>query len=68
MILIFRYGFHKVVAVDSGGLKSERVEDMEFAHQFFLRGHEHLLENIKRKAAKKEVRGSIILALRLESF
>jgi len=51
------YGFHKVVAVDSGGLKSERVEDMEFAHQFFLRGHEHLLENIKRKAAKKEAPG-----------
>ena len=47
------YGFHKVVGVDSGGLKSERVEEMEFAHPCFLRGHEHLLESIKRKASNR---------------
>ena len=50
-----RYGFHKVQAVDSGGLKSERVEGMEFAHTCFLRGHENLLESIKRKASNKSV-------------
>lgn len=45
------YGFHKVVGVDSGGLKSEKTEEMEFAHTSFLRGQEILLENIKRKVA-----------------
>ena len=28
---------------------------MEFAHQCFLRGHENLLESIKRKASSKSV-------------
>lgn len=41
-------GFHKVVSADSGGLRLER-DEMEFAHQHFLRGQESLLENIKRK-------------------
>lgn len=45
------YGFHKVVGVDSGGLKSERQEEMEFAHQFFLKGMEELLVKIKRKVS-----------------
>lgn len=45
------YGFHKVVGIESGGLKSERHEEMEFAHPFFLRGQEHLLEQIKRKVS-----------------
>lgn len=46
------YGFHKVVGLESGGLKSEKAEEMEFAHPYFLRGQETLLENIKRKVAK----------------
>jgi len=44
------YGFHKVINVDSGGLKSEK-EDQEFAHPYFLKGQEHLLEFIKRKVS-----------------
>ncbi|GLH11421.1 Heat shock factor protein [Gryllus bimaculatus] len=42
------YGFHKVVSIESGGLKIDR-DDMEFAHQYFLMGHPYLLEHIKRK-------------------
>ena len=42
------YGFHKVVSVDSGGLKLDK-DEMEFAHPYFLRGHEYLLDHIKRK-------------------
>ena len=45
------YGFHKVVGVDSGGLKSEKDQEMEFAHPAFLRGQELLLGHIKRKVA-----------------
>ena len=43
-------GFRKVAHVEVGGLKVER-DDMEFAHACFIRGQEHLLENIKRKVA-----------------
>ena len=32
-----KIGFFQVVGVDTGGLKSERQEEMEFAHQFFVR-------------------------------
>jgi len=42
------YGFHKVMSVDSGGLKGDK-EEVEFAHSFFMRGQEHLLGEIKRK-------------------
>lgn len=42
------YGFHKVVSVDSGGLKLDK-DEMEFAHMYFLQGQEFLLEHIKRK-------------------
>ncbi|KAK2155755.1 hypothetical protein LSH36_232g02019 [Paralvinella palmiformis] len=42
------YGFRKVTNVEHGGLKTEK-DDMEFSHQYFQRGKEHLLENIKRK-------------------
>ena len=45
------YGFHKVVGIESGGLKSEKDQEMEFAHTFFLRGQEILLCNIKRRVA-----------------
>jgi len=46
------YGFHKISGVESGSLKSEE-ESLEFAHQFFLRGQEGLLDNIKRKVKMK---------------
>lgn len=48
------YGFHKVVGVDTGGLKSERQEEMEFAHDFFRRGMEFLLDKIKRKVSNNK--------------
>merc|ERR1719430_1482504 len=44
------YDFHKVMNVDAGGLKGER-DEIEFAHPFFLRGQEHLLDQIKRKVS-----------------
>ena len=53
------YGFHKKVGIDSGGLKSEHVEEQEFYHTYFLRGQEHLLENIK--VCKLEIEASILL-------
>ena len=52
------YGFHKVVGVDSGGLKSEKQEEMEFAHQFFIKGMEELLEQIKRKVSSNKGGGA----------
>ena len=45
------YGFHKVVGVEAGGLKSEKDQEMEFAHIYFVRGQEILLSHIKRKVA-----------------
>ncbi|XP_015428911.1 PREDICTED: heat shock factor protein-like isoform X1 [Dufourea novaeangliae] len=44
------YGFHKKVSVELGGLKCDR-DEMEFAHQFFCKGHPYLVEHIKRKIA-----------------
>lgn len=41
-------GFHKVVSVESGGLKSEK-DTMEFCHTYFFKGHPYLMQNIKRK-------------------
>lgn len=41
-------GFHKKVSVELGGLKCER-DEMEFAHQYFIKDHPYLLEHIKRK-------------------
>ncbi|XP_063973351.1 heat shock factor protein 4-like isoform X2 [Diachasmimorpha longicaudata] len=46
------YGFHKKVSVDLGGLKCDR-DEMEFAHQYFIKDHSYLLEHIKRKIANK---------------
>ncbi|XP_041868074.1 heat shock factor protein 1 isoform X2 [Melanotaenia boesemani] len=43
------YGFRKVVHIEQGGLVKPEKDDTEFAHPFFIRGQEHLLENIKRK-------------------
>ncbi|KAI3359027.1 hypothetical protein L3Q82_015426 [Scortum barcoo] len=43
------YGFRKVVHIEQGGLVKPEKDDTEFQHPFFIRGQEHLLENIKRK-------------------
>uniref|UniRef100_A0A1A8GNJ0 Heat shock transcription factor 1 n=1 Tax=Nothobranchius korthausae TaxID=1143690 RepID=A0A1A8GNJ0_9TELE len=43
------YGFRKVVHIEQGGLLKPERDDTEFQHPFFIRGQEHLLENIKRK-------------------
>ncbi|XP_068093951.1 heat shock factor protein 1 isoform X1 [Hyperolius riggenbachi] len=43
------YGFRKVVHIEQGGLLKPEKDDTEFQHPYFIRGHEHLLENIKRK-------------------
>ncbi|XP_044516532.1 heat shock factor protein 4 isoform X2 [Gracilinanus agilis] len=45
------YGFRKVVNIEQGGLLKPDRDDTEFQHQCFLRGHEHLLEQIKRKVS-----------------
>lgn len=42
-------GFRKVVHIEQGGLVKPERDDTEFQHPFFVRGQEHLLENIKRK-------------------
>ncbi|XP_052233520.1 heat shock factor protein-like isoform X2 [Dreissena polymorpha] len=44
------YGFRKVVHIGQGSIKCE-VDDVEFHHPYFVRGEEHLLENIKRKTS-----------------
>ena len=41
-------GFRKLMTIDQGALKSEN-DDMVFAHQFFRRDAEYLLDKIKRK-------------------
>ncbi|XP_054619376.1 heat shock factor protein-like isoform X2 [Dunckerocampus dactyliophorus] len=43
------YGFRKVVHIEQGGLLKPERDDTEFQHPFFIRGQEHLLDNIKRK-------------------
>lgn len=43
------YGFRKVVHIEQGGLLKPERDDTEFQHPYFLRGQDHLLENIKRK-------------------
>lgn len=42
-------GFRKVIHIEQGGLVKPEKDDTEFQHPYFLRGQEHLLENIKRK-------------------
>lgn len=49
------YGFHKVVGVTSGGIKSERAEEMEFAHSCFIRDNKQLMCKIKRKVATQRL-------------
>lgn len=48
------YGFHKKVSVELGGLKCDR-DEMEFAHQYFCKGHPYLLDHIKRKIATSKI-------------
>lgn len=43
-------GFRKVVHLSDGAIKCE-TDDVEFHHQYFVRGEEHLLEMIKRKSS-----------------
>nr|QPA35681.1 heat shock factor 1 [Pagothenia borchgrevinki] len=45
------YGFRKVVHIEQGGLVKPERDDTEFQHPFFIRGQEHLLENIERKVS-----------------
>lgn len=39
--------------MEAGGLKSEK-DEMEFAHQYFMKDHPYLLENIKRKLSNSK--------------
>jgi len=52
------YGFHKVLALHSGNLKSEK-EEIEFAHTFFIRGQEQWLEQIKRKSSSSSNKSQV---------
>ena len=62
------YGFHKVVGVEAGGLKSERDQEMEFAHPYFLRGQEILLGQIKRKVANSKMLSNQTASLSVNQF
>ncbi|KAH0619493.1 hypothetical protein JD844_000153 [Phrynosoma platyrhinos] len=44
-------GFRKVMNIEQGGLVKPEHDDTEFQHLYFLQGHEHLLEHIKRKVS-----------------
>lgn len=44
------YGFRKSTSIENSGLKADK-DEMEFYHQYFLRGQETQLENIKRKVS-----------------
>ncbi|KAK1173077.1 heat shock factor protein 1 isoform X1 [Acipenser oxyrinchus oxyrinchus] len=54
------YGFRKVVHIEQGGLVKPEKDDTEFQHAYFIRGQEHLLENIKRKVTNVRNSYSII--------
>lgn len=49
VMVLLSDGFRKVVHIEQGGLVKPERDDTEFQHPFFIRGQEHLLENIKRK-------------------
>ncbi|XP_064414255.1 heat shock factor protein 4 [Latimeria chalumnae] len=59
------YGFRKVVNIEQSGLVKPERDDTEFQHLYFLQGHEHLLEHIKRKVS---VVKSEEMKLRQEDF
>lgn len=41
--------------IEQGGLVKPEKDDTEFQHPYFIRGQEHLLENIKRKVTSVSV-------------
>ncbi|XP_075394186.1 heat shock factor protein 4 [Tenrec ecaudatus] len=45
------YGFRKVVSIEQGGLLRPERDHVQFQHPSFLRGHEQLLERVRRKVA-----------------
>ena len=49
-------GFRKVVNIEQSGLVKPERDDTEFQHLYFLQGHEHMLEHIKRKVQKPKLR------------
>jgi len=49
------YGFRKSTSIENSGLKTDK-DEMEFYHQYFLRGQESMLELIKRKVSIKKSR------------
>ena len=53
------YDFHKVMNVEAGGLRGER-DEVEFAHPYFERGQDHLLEQIKRKVSLNTRSGQLV--------
>lgn len=55
-------GFRKVVHIEQGGLVKPEKDDTEFQHSYFLRGQEHLLENIKRKVTTVSLRFLIFIS------
>lgn len=54
-MFLYLDGFRKVVHIEQGGLVKPERDDTEFQHPFFIRGQEHLLENIKRKVTNVHV-------------
>lgn len=47
-------GFRKVVNIEQSGLVKPERDDTEFQHLYFLQGHEHMLEHIKRKVRTRK--------------
>ncbi|KAM8774972.1 heat shock factor protein 4 isoform 1-T1 [Rhynchonycteris naso] len=43
------YGFRKVVSIEQGGLFRPERDHVEFQHPSFVRGHEQLLDRVRRK-------------------
>ena len=52
------YGFRKISNIEHGSLRNER-DDIEFAHPYFLRGQESLLESIKRRAPDHQLKSTV---------
>lgn len=55
-MFVYSDGFRKVVHIEQGGLVKPERDDTEFQHPFFIKGQEHLLENIKRKVTNVRIR------------
>lgn len=47
-----------MVHIEQGGLVKPEKDDTEFQHPYFIRGQEHLLENIKRKVTSVSFRNA----------